>query len=277
MSPPTRAGPTCRCPAAFVEMLRRIVGLAGTAAATDEAAKARTEREVVPPTRVLDGFGAFGPPTATARPVPAGYVARATADHPPGFYGPPEGLLAVNTLAPADRLVAVRLRAAAGAARGLSARRAAGSARAGAAGGARAARARRAGGVLARRRHRSDLARGRSGRPRRSFSPARWRRCACGLAGLRARQRAAAAPAAKSAAAKRRAIRAQHPGRPRLRPEGHDRDAPRLCRHRRCRGRRHQQVPACRASRCSSPSAPRSRPASRSASTSRATSSRSSR
>jgi hypothetical protein len=36
--------------------------------------------------------------------VPAGYSERATADHPPGFYGPPEGLLAVNTLAPADRL-----------------------------------------------------------------------------------------------------------------------------------------------------------------------------
>ncbi len=60
---------------------------------------------MVPPTRILDGFGAFGPPTATTRPVPVGYVARATADHPPGFYGPPEGLLAVNTLAPADRLV----------------------------------------------------------------------------------------------------------------------------------------------------------------------------
>ena len=58
----------------FVEMLRRMVGLAGTAAATDEAAKARTEREVVPPTRILDGFGAFGPPTATTRPVPVGYV-----------------------------------------------------------------------------------------------------------------------------------------------------------------------------------------------------------
>jgi hypothetical protein len=39
--------------------------------------------------------------------VPVGYVARATADHPPGFYGPPEGLLAVNTLAPADRLAAL--------------------------------------------------------------------------------------------------------------------------------------------------------------------------
>src|SRR6185436_16630505 len=54
--------------------------------------------------RVLDGFGAFTPPPSTARPVPAGYSFRATADHPPGFYGPPEGLLAVNTLTPADRL-----------------------------------------------------------------------------------------------------------------------------------------------------------------------------
>ncbi len=89
----------------FVEMLRRMVGMAGTTTATDEASKGRTEREVVPPTRILDGFGAFGPPTATTRPVPVGYVTRATADHPPGFYGPPEGLLAVNALAPADRLV----------------------------------------------------------------------------------------------------------------------------------------------------------------------------
>ncbi len=88
----------------FVEMLRRMVGMAGTTTANDEMAK-RTEREVVPPTRILDGFGAFGPPTATTRPVPVGYVARATADNPPGFYGPSEGLLAVNTLAPADRLV----------------------------------------------------------------------------------------------------------------------------------------------------------------------------
>jgi hypothetical protein len=91
----------------FVEMLRRVVGLAGTATTDDTSAKGRAEREVVPPTRILDGFGSFGPPTATTRPVPVGYVARATADHPPGFYGPPEGLLAVNTLAPADRLAAI--------------------------------------------------------------------------------------------------------------------------------------------------------------------------
>jgi len=91
----------------FVDMLRRIVGLAGTTATNEASDKNKAEREVVPPTRILDGFGAFGPPTATTRPVPVGYVARAIADHPPGFYGPPEGLLAVNTLAPTDKLAAI--------------------------------------------------------------------------------------------------------------------------------------------------------------------------
>jgi len=91
---------------AFVDMLKRIVELAGTSSATEAGASSssRIQREVVPPTRVLDGFGAFGPPPPTARPVPANFVGRGTADHPPGFYGPPEGLLAVNTLAPSDRL-----------------------------------------------------------------------------------------------------------------------------------------------------------------------------
>ncbi|HYY61508.1 MAG TPA: DUF4159 domain-containing protein, partial [Burkholderiales bacterium] len=79
--------------------------LAGSMAATDgAAANSRGTREVLPPTRILDGFGVFGPPPANARAVPATFSARATADHPPGFYGPPEGLLAVNALAPNDRL-----------------------------------------------------------------------------------------------------------------------------------------------------------------------------
>src|SRR5204863_9835970 len=88
---------------AFVDMLKRIVALAGSTA-NAEKIDAQAVRETVPPNRVLDGFGAFTPPPSTARPVPAGYSFRATADHPPGFYGPPEGLLAVNTLTPADRL-----------------------------------------------------------------------------------------------------------------------------------------------------------------------------
>jgi hypothetical protein len=91
----------------FVDMLRRLVGLAGTTTTNDASEQNKAEREVVPPTRILDGFGAFGPPLATTRPVPVGYVARATADHPPGFYGPPEGLLAVNTLAPTDKLATI--------------------------------------------------------------------------------------------------------------------------------------------------------------------------
>jgi hypothetical protein len=89
----------------FVEMLKRIVSYAGSVAASDATgAGARNSREVLPPTRILDGFGLFGPPPTTARPVPASFSGRATFDHPPGLYGPPEGLLAVNALAPDDRL-----------------------------------------------------------------------------------------------------------------------------------------------------------------------------
>jgi hypothetical protein len=89
----------------FVDMLKRIVSLAGSVAAPDAtAAGARGTREVLPPTRILDGFGVFGPPPPSARAVPPSFGGRATFDHPPGFYGPPEGLLAVNALAPDDRL-----------------------------------------------------------------------------------------------------------------------------------------------------------------------------
>jgi hypothetical protein len=90
----------------FVDMLKRIVSLAGTVTTASDATtpNARDAREVLPPTRILDGFGAFGPAPPSARAVPVTFSGRATADHPPGFYGPPEGLLAVNALAPADRL-----------------------------------------------------------------------------------------------------------------------------------------------------------------------------
>ena len=88
----------------FVEMLKRIVSLAGVVAPSDASTpNARADREVLPPTRILDGFGAFGPPPASARAVPATFSGRATSDHPPGFYGPAEGFLAVNALAPTDR------------------------------------------------------------------------------------------------------------------------------------------------------------------------------
>ena len=90
---------------AFVDMLKRIVALAvNTTAAENEVGERQATREVVPPSRVLDGFGAFVPPPPTARPIPVDFSGRADAEHPPGFYGPPEGLIAVNTLRPSDRM-----------------------------------------------------------------------------------------------------------------------------------------------------------------------------
>jgi hypothetical protein len=87
----------------FVEMLRRIVDNSGYASSAGAASEASTE--TVAPLRTLDGFGAFGPPPSTAKSLAADFSGRASLDHPPGFYGPPDGPLAVNTLAATDRIV----------------------------------------------------------------------------------------------------------------------------------------------------------------------------
>ena len=93
---------------AFVDMLKRIVALAGTTIATEGAPIAsKNARAVAAPSHILDGFGSFVVPPPTARPVPEDFSGSATRDHPPGFYGPPESLLAVNTLAGGDRLAAL--------------------------------------------------------------------------------------------------------------------------------------------------------------------------
>ncbi|MGD0640353.1 MAG: DUF4159 domain-containing protein [Roseiarcus sp.] len=92
----------------FVDMLRRIVARAGAAPAeTDVAAKTDTQA-TRPPYRILDGFGVLGPPPAKAAPIGDDFKGPGDAAHPPGFYGPPDALEAVNamtpgqTLAPAD-------------------------------------------------------------------------------------------------------------------------------------------------------------------------------
>ena len=88
----------------FVEMLRRLVDLSGYTSAPGAGVAGETGTETVAPLRTLDGFGAFGPPPSTAKPLPADFRDRASIDHPPGFYGPAEGPLAVNALAAADRI-----------------------------------------------------------------------------------------------------------------------------------------------------------------------------
>jgi hypothetical protein len=88
----------------FVEMLRRIVDISGYTSTPGAGVAGEANAETVAPLRTLDGFGAFGPPPSTAKPLPADFRDRATPDHPPGFYGPADGPLAVNTLAAADRI-----------------------------------------------------------------------------------------------------------------------------------------------------------------------------
>jgi uncharacterized protein DUF4159/aerotolerance regulator-like protein len=101
----------------FVEMLRRIVDISGYTSTPGAGVAGETKAETVAPLRTLDGFGAFGPPPSTAKPLQADFRDRATIDHPPGFYGPADGALAVNTLAAADRIAPLDLS-------GLRARRA---------------------------------------------------------------------------------------------------------------------------------------------------------
>ncbi|MFC0242001.1 DUF4159 domain-containing protein [Rhodopseudomonas telluris] len=89
----------------FVEMLRRLVDMSGYTATPGAGVAAEPNAaETVAPLRTLDGFGAFGPPPASAKPIPTDWRDRGSADHPPGFYGPADGPIAVNTLAAADRL-----------------------------------------------------------------------------------------------------------------------------------------------------------------------------
>ncbi|QWG26086.1 DUF4159 domain-containing protein [Bradyrhizobium sediminis] len=88
----------------FVEMLRRIVDVSGYTSTPGAGVAGEAKVETVAPLRTLDGFGAFGPPPSTAKPLPADFRDRATPEHPPGFYGPADGPLAVNALAAADRI-----------------------------------------------------------------------------------------------------------------------------------------------------------------------------
>ena len=87
----------------FIDMLRRVVALAGTAAPAAEGG-ARGPAAVLAPRLTLDGFGALGSPPAGATAVSADYADRANYEHPPGFYGPPEGGIAVNALKNGDGL-----------------------------------------------------------------------------------------------------------------------------------------------------------------------------
>ncbi|MGL4243094.1 MAG: DUF4159 domain-containing protein, partial [Beijerinckiaceae bacterium] len=92
---------------AFVDTLRRLTGLASVGGDADAATGPESQRReagAMAPLRLLDGFGAFRPPTPTAEPVARNFAEPASAKNPPGFYGAPDAPLAVNTLGPTAEL-----------------------------------------------------------------------------------------------------------------------------------------------------------------------------
>ncbi len=91
----------------FVEMLKRLVDLSGYTAKAGPGPTAEATADTVAPTRTLDGFGVLGPPPSSAKPLRVDYSERATAEHPPGLYGPPEGPLAVNAVAASEKIAAL--------------------------------------------------------------------------------------------------------------------------------------------------------------------------
>ncbi|NBN76865.1 DUF4159 domain-containing protein [Microvirga tunisiensis] len=98
----------------YVDMLRRIVASASAAAAAapeaGEAASVEVSegevRAVLPPLRLLDGYGSFVPPRADVVPVAASGFASVTAsrDTPPGLYGTEDGYRALNLLTGSETL-----------------------------------------------------------------------------------------------------------------------------------------------------------------------------
>jgi Domain of unknown function (DUF4159)/Aerotolerance regulator N-terminal len=90
----------------FVAMLQRIVALSGESANGATTGPKAEQGAMLPPYRILDGFGVLGTPPLGATAIPAAFEGAASPEHPPGFYGPIDGLVAVNALGAKERLSA---------------------------------------------------------------------------------------------------------------------------------------------------------------------------
>src|ERR1700732_2583338 len=110
MSRRTRHGPTCRFRDCSWTCCAKSLLCRGKPRRmrTRKPAPGTKAVEAAPsaPSRSLDGFGGLAPPPPNATPIPAGYEGIAEPEHPPGFYGPPDGLIAVNALGPKETLEA---------------------------------------------------------------------------------------------------------------------------------------------------------------------------
>jgi len=90
----------------FLNMLRRILAVSNVAAATETAEDGTPAQSVLPPLRLLDGYGRFGPPPVEVTPVGAADFREAAASRrtPPGLYGTEDGFRALNLMQRDDKL-----------------------------------------------------------------------------------------------------------------------------------------------------------------------------
>lgn len=97
----------------FLNMLRRILSVSNVAQASETAEDGQAARSVLPPLRLLDGYGRFGSPPVDVTPVSAGEFRDALASRrtPPGLYGTEDGFRALNLMRPEDTLQPLNIEA----------------------------------------------------------------------------------------------------------------------------------------------------------------------
>nr|WP_282449581.1 DUF4159 domain-containing protein [Roseibium sp. CAU 1639] len=95
----------------FLNMLRRILSVSNVVAASETTADGTPSKSVLPPLRLLDGYGRFGPPPVEVTPVSAADFQGAVASRrtPPGLYGTEDGFRALNLMKKDDSLAPLDL------------------------------------------------------------------------------------------------------------------------------------------------------------------------
>nr|WP_319383486.1 DUF4159 domain-containing protein [uncultured Roseibium sp.] len=90
----------------FLNMLRRILAVSNVAAASETTDDSTSASSVLPPLRLLDGYGRFGAPPVEVTPVSAADFREAAASRrtPPGLYGTEDGFRALNLMGADDTL-----------------------------------------------------------------------------------------------------------------------------------------------------------------------------
>ena len=97
----------------FLNMLRRILAVSNVAAASETTDDSTPSSSVLPPLRLLDGYGRFGAPPVEVTPVNASDFREASASRrtPPGLYGTEDGFRALNLMQADDALLPLDLSA----------------------------------------------------------------------------------------------------------------------------------------------------------------------